>query len=123
MTIRRLVMLAGAILLIAGVVGLLVPVSVSGSNGETIGCGNGIASDLSAARQADNQNLANLPVINQIVPHNNYVAECQSGLSHRRQWAIPLAVIGLVVLVGAAAIRGGASRLGSAGAGRTPMGG
>ncbi len=123
MTLRRLIVLAGAIVLIAGVVGLLVPVSVSGTNGEKIGCGNAVASDLSAARQADSQNLANLPVISQIVPHTSYVAECQSALSHRRAWSIPLAVVGVVVVVGAFVIRGGAGRLGIAGGGRPPMSG
>ncbi|HME47223.1 aminopeptidase [Mycobacterium sp.] len=121
MTLRRLIVLAGAIVLIAGAVGLLVPVSVSGPSGETIGCGNAVASDLSAAQQADGQNLANLPVINQIVPHTSYVADCQSALSHRRAWSIPLAVLGVIVIIGAFVIRGGAGRLGKTGGGHTPM--
>ena len=123
MTLRRLVLVAGAIMLIAGVVGLLVPVSVSGPNGQNIGCGNATASDLAAAREADNQNPANLPVVNQIVPHTSYVAECESALSQRRDWSIPLAVIGVIVIVGAFVIRGGAGTLGITGGGRRPMSG
>jgi hypothetical protein len=123
MNLRRLIVLAGAILLIVGIVGLLVPVSVSGANGDKIGCGNAIVSDLSAPREADNQNLANLPVLNQIVPHTSYIAECESALSHRRAWAIPLAVVGVIAAAGAFVIRGGAGRLGATGGGRTPMSG
>lgn len=123
MTLRRLIVLAGAIVLIAGIVGLLVPVSVSGPNGQTIGCGNGFASDLAAAQQADNQNPANLPVINQFVPHTSYAAQCGSALSDRRDWAIPLAVIGAIALVGALVMWRTAGRLGTAGGGRPPVGG
>ena len=123
MNLRRLIMLAGAVVLIAGIVGLLVPVSVAGPNGANIGCGNAIASDLSAARQADNSNVANLPVINQLVPHTSYVSDCQSALSQRRAWTIPLAVVGVIAIAGAALIRGGAGRLGTAGGGRSPLSG
>jgi len=34
------------------------------------------------------------------VPHTDYVAECQHAVSSRRSWAIPLAVIGLLVVAG-----------------------
>ena len=94
---RRVVMIAGVALLLVGVIALLMPVSVSGPDA-SIGCGNGIAADMSEARDADSGNLANLPVLNEIVPHTDYVAECESALSSRRSWAIPVAVVGLVVL-------------------------
>jgi hypothetical protein len=110
MSVRRLILLVGAVALIAGIIALLVPVSVSGTNGETIGCGNAVASDLSAAREADDTNLANLPVLNQIVPHTNYVAECESALSHRRAWSIPLAAIGAIAVVGSLLVRGRPAR-------------
>src|ERR1700682_1524730 len=110
MSVRRLILLVGAVALIAGIIALLVPVSVSGTNGETIGCGNAVASDLSAAREADDTNLANLPVLNQIVPHTNYVAECESALSHRRAWSIPLAAIGAIAVVGLLFVRGRPAR-------------
>ncbi|OBK17273.1 aminopeptidase [Mycobacterium asiaticum] len=100
MTVRRLILAVGAVLLLAGVIGLLVPVKVSNSNGGTISCGNGIVSDLSGARSANNGSVASIPVLNEIVPHTDYVAVCESSLSSRRAWAIPLAVIGLVAIAG-----------------------
>jgi hypothetical protein len=100
MNLRRLILLLGAIALVVGVIGLLLPVSVQGPDSGSIGCGNGLAQDSSAAQQADNQNPANLPIINQVIPHTNYVAECQSAVSGRRAWTIPVAVVGLVVLAG-----------------------
>jgi hypothetical protein len=97
---RRLILLVGAIALIAGIIGLLVPVSVPGPDNGSIGCGNGLVQDLSAAQQADNNNPANLPILNQVIPHTEYVKQCQSALSGRRAWAIPVAVVGLVVIAG-----------------------
>ena len=91
-------------MLIAGIVALVVPVSASGENG-SVGCGNASASDLSTARDKDNGNLANLPVVNQFVPHTNYVSACNSALSTRRGWSIPLAVIGLLVMGGSLLVR------------------
>jgi hypothetical protein len=115
MNLRRLILLVGAVALIIGVIGLLVPVSVPGPDNGSISCGNGIAADQSAAQQADNNNPANLPIINQVLPHTNYVSQCQSAVSSRRAWAIPVAVIGLVVIVGSFFVGG------RAGAGaRTP---
>ncbi|GAC1647496.1 MAG: hypothetical protein NVS4B6_21980 [Mycobacterium sp.] len=95
-----MILLVGAVALVAGVIGLLVPVSIAGPDNGSIGCGNGLAADLSAAQQADNKNPANLPILNQVVPHTNEVAQCQSALSGRRSWTIPVAVIGLVVIAG-----------------------
>ncbi|MEZ0339427.1 aminopeptidase [Mycobacterium sp. pV006] len=99
MKLRQLILFAGVAALLVGVIALLVPVSVSGPESK-IGCGNGISADLSEARQVDNQNPANLPILNEIVPHQDYAVECESAVSSRRSWAIPVAVVG-VVLVGA----------------------
>ena len=105
MTARRLIIGVGVVLLLAGLIGLLVPVSVSDGNGGSVACGNGIASDLSAARNANDKNGANIPVLNQIIPHNDYVALCESSLSDRRSWSIPLALVGVVGIAGAALLR------------------
>jgi hypothetical protein len=105
MTVRRLVLLAGAVLLIAGIIALLVPVTVSG-NGESIGCGNAIAADTSAAKAADDRSGGNIPVVSEFIPHSNYVSQCESSVSTRRAWSIPLAVIGLVALAGGALVQG-----------------
>jgi hypothetical protein len=100
MNARRLILLVGAVALIAGVIGLLVPVSVPGPDNGSIGCGNGLVQDSSAAREADNNNPVNLPILNEVVPHTDYVTQCQSAVSSRRAWAIPVAVVGLVVIAG-----------------------
>jgi hypothetical protein len=97
-----LIMVLGAVLLLAGVIGLLIPVSVPDGNGGSIGCGNAIASNLQSARSANDKTGANIPIVGQLVPHTDYVSECRSSLSSRRSWSIPLAIIGVVVVVGAA---------------------
>ena len=98
MNLRRLILLVGAVVLVVGIIGLLMPVSVPGPDNGSIGCGNGLAADQSAAQQADNQNPANLPILNQVIPHTDYVAQCQSSVGSRRAWAIPLAVVGLIAI-------------------------
>ncbi len=99
MNARRLVLIAGAIVLVAGMIALLVPVSITG-NGKSIGCGNAVAADTSQAEAANGQTVADVPILNQIVPHTDYVAECQHAVSSRRSWSIPLAVIGVLVVAG-----------------------
>ena len=100
MNLRRLILLVGAVALIAGVIGLLVPVSVPGPDNGSTGCGSGLVQDLSGAQQADHNNPANLPILNAVIPHTEYVTQCQSALSARRAWAIPVAVVGLVAIAG-----------------------
>ena len=99
MTARRLILIAGAVVLIAGVIALLVPVSITG-NGKSIGCGTAIAADSSEAESANGQTVAGVPILNEIVPHTDYVAECHHAVSSRRSWSIPLAVVGLLVVAG-----------------------
>jgi hypothetical protein len=108
-TLRRLVLVVGAVVLVVGIIGLLVPVSVSDANGGSIGCGNAAVSDLSSAREANNKSVANIPILNQIIPHTDFVAECQSALSSRRSWTIPVSVIGAIAVVAAFFVRGGRS--------------
>lgn len=88
-----------------GAIGLLMPVSTSDGNGGSIGCGNGISADFTAARDANNRSVAAVPILNQVVPHTDYVAQCQSALSGRRTWAIPVAVIGLLAAGGSMLLR------------------
>jgi hypothetical protein len=97
---RKLILIVGAAVLVAGVIALLVPVSITG-NGKSIGCGTAVAADTSEAESANGQTVAGVPILNQIVPHTDYVAECQQAVSGRRSWSIPLAVVGLVVVAGA----------------------
>jgi hypothetical protein len=103
MNARRLILLVGAALLVAGVIALLVPVSITG-DGNSISCGNAVAADTSEAEAANNKTVANVPILNQIVPHTDYVANCQSAVSSRRTWSIPLTVIGLLAVLGSLAV-------------------
>jgi hypothetical protein len=96
---RRLILLIGAALLVAGVIALLVPVSIT-ANGKSIGCGNAVAADTSEAEAANGQTVADVPILNQIVPHTDYVAECNHAVSSRRSWSIPLTVVGALVAAG-----------------------
>ena len=114
MKLRQLVLLVGAVALIVGVIGLLVGVSVPGPDNGSIGCGNGLVQDLSAAREANNNNPANLPILNELIPHSDYVAQCQSAVSGRRAWTIPVAVVGLAMITGSFFVGG------RAGSVRTP---
>jgi preprotein translocase subunit Sec61beta len=109
MTVRRFVLVLGAVALVVGIIGLLVPVSVSDSNGGSLGCGNAVISDLSSARKANNNSVASIPILNQILPHTDFVAECQSALSSRRSWTIPVTVVGAIAIVAALFVRGGLS--------------
>ena len=100
MNLARLFLLVGAVAVVAGLIGLLVPVSIPGPDGGSIGCGNGVVLDLSNAKDVDDRNLANLPVLNQVIPHKDYAPACQSAVSGRRAWTIPVTAIGLVVIAG-----------------------
>jgi hypothetical protein len=102
-----LIIAVGAVLLLAGVIGLLVPVSISDGNGGSISCGNGVATDLSAAKNANDKSVANIPILNQIVPHTDYVAQCQSSVGSRRAWTIPLTIAGIIAVGGALLVRRG----------------
>jgi hypothetical protein len=102
-----LVLLLGAVLLVAGVIGLLMPVSISDSDGASIGCGNAVAADTSNAQAANDKNVvAEIPILNQIVPHRDYVSECKSSISSRRTWTIPLTIVGAVVVAASFMLRG-----------------
>ena len=109
MTLRRFVLVVGALVLVVGIIGLLVPVSVSDGNGGSLGCGNAAISDLSSAREANNKSVANIPILNQIIPHTDFVAQCQSALSGRRSWTIPVTAIAAIAMAAAFFVRGGRS--------------
>jgi hypothetical protein len=110
MNLRRLILLLGAVVLVVGVIGLLMPVSTAGPDGQEIGCGNAVAADYSQAREADNNNLANLPILNEVLSPPNFEAQCQSAVSGRRTWSIPVAIIGLVLVAGSFFVGGRTAR-------------
>lgn len=105
---QRMALLVGVVAVLAGIFGLLAPVSISDGEGTTIGCGNAVIQDTSAARTATERQLTNLPIVKDFVSHTDYVSECNTSVAQRRWWAIPVAVIGLVVVLSGARIRGGA---------------
>ncbi|GJO46544.1 hypothetical protein NJB1604_26780 [Mycobacterium marinum] len=105
MTVRRLIIAVPAVLLVAGAIGLLVPVTASKGDGGSVSCGSGLAADPSAAGNANDSNGANIPIPNQVIPHTDVVAQCQSAVSRRGMWAIPLAVIGAGGMAGAVLAR------------------
>jgi hypothetical protein len=110
MNLRRLVVVAGVVVLLVGLIGLLMPVSIAGPDNQKIGCGNAVAADDSAARQADSSNPVNLPVLNELIPHTDYVAQCQTATSSRRTWSIPVAIVGLVLLAAGFVVGGRGTR-------------
>jgi len=109
MSVRRLILLGGAVLFLAGVVALLLPVSIEKSDGGSIGCGNALAEDLDGARAANQSSIAGVPILNQVVPHTDFVAQCDSAVSSRRTWSIPLTIAGIVVASSSAVVGRGAS--------------
>jgi hypothetical protein len=114
MGMRRVILLVGAVLLLAGIIALLMPVSVSGPSGNA-NCGMAISGgDLSEAQQKDNNagNAAgSIPVIGPVVQsmapqtQTRYVADCNSAIDTRLGWSVPLAVVGALVIAGSFVLR------------------
>ena len=114
MGVRRVILLVGAVLLLAGIIALLTPVRISGPSGNA-NCGMAISGgDLAEAQQKDNNagNAAGgVPVIGPLVQsmapqtQTHYVADCNSAIDTRLAWSVPLAVVGALVTVGSFVIR------------------
>ena len=94
--LRNLVV--GAAVLIAGIVGLLLPVSVWNGGSSTVGCGNAIAVEKPAAPTADPAPVA-ADVPGQVIAHPDYATACDSAISSRRHWAVPLVIVGTAGIV------------------------
>lgn len=107
MNIQRVALVVGVAVILAGIFGLMAPVSISDGDGATIGCGNAVVQDTSAARAATERQVTNLPIIKDFVSHTDYVSECNSAVGQRRWWAIPVTVIGLFVALGSTRVRPG----------------
>jgi hypothetical protein len=101
---RKAIVGVCAALLLAGVIGLLVPVSVSDGGG-FIGCGNAVATDESSATRATDQNAARKPILHQFVPRTDYGVLCDTSVTNRRIWTVPLAFVGTIGIVGAVWLR------------------
>jgi hypothetical protein len=91
-------LLVGAAVLIAGVAGLLLPVSVWNGGNSTVGCGNAIAAE-KPSPSTTNLGPVSLDVPEQAISHPDYAAKCDEAISSRRRWAIPLAIVGTAGLL------------------------
>lgn len=107
MNIQRMALMVGVVVILAGIFGLMAPVSISDGEGASIGCGNAVVQDTSAARAATERQLTNLPIIKDFVSHTDYVSECNDAVAQRRWWAIPVTVIGFLVALSSTRIRSG----------------
>jgi hypothetical protein len=97
------------VVLIAGVVGLFLPVSVFDGISSTVPCGNAVSVDHVAPNAPAGPSAS---AIDRAIPHPDLTAACESAISERRHWAVPLAIVGAVGLVLASftRVRSGAAR-------------
>ncbi|MDT5045381.1 MAG: hypothetical protein QOJ56_4143 [Mycobacterium sp.] len=98
--------LVAAAVLIAGVAGLFLPISVFDGGSSTVGCGNAVAVDESGPRAANVTPVASGPAVDQAIPRPDFVVACDAAISGRRHWAIPLVIVGVVGLVVGVLFRG-----------------
>jgi hypothetical protein len=98
--------LVAVAVLVVGVAGLLLPVSVFDGGSSTVGCGNAVAADASGPRAANVTAMVSGPAVDQAVPRPDFVAACDEAISGRRRWAIPLVIVGFVGLVVGVLFRG-----------------
>ncbi|MBJ7340373.1 aminopeptidase [Mycolicibacterium sp.] len=85
-----------AVVLVAGVVGLFLPVSVFDGIDATVPCGSAVAPDHVAPLAPA---VPSSPTIRQTIPHADLTAACETAISGRRHWAVPLVVVGVVGLI------------------------
>ncbi len=111
--VRSIVMFAGAVAVVVGVVGLFTVVSVS-PNQNNVLCGSAVAPDLSQARAETGRGYpATPPAADVKVAHSDYVALCRGELTDRRIWTITVAGIGVLSIAGALTLGAVMRRVGS----------
>jgi hypothetical protein len=101
----RNVLVAVAVLIV-GVAGLLLPISVFDGGSSTVGCGNAVVADESGPRAANVTPAASGPAVDQAVPRPDFVVACDAAVSGRRHWAIPLVIVGVGGMVVGVLFRG-----------------
>jgi hypothetical protein len=91
-----LIMWIGIALLAGGLLGLCLPVFLDSydSWGMRVKCGNGYYADLVQATTDDSQSTSGA-----LRPATSYVDQCGSALAHRRAWLIPVAALGVLILI------------------------
>jgi hypothetical protein len=93
-------LLVGAAVLIGGIVGLFLPVTAYNGGSSTVACGNAVLATESTPTTS-NIGAPGTQLPDQPTAHPDYHAACDSAISARRHWAIPLTVVGTAgILVG-----------------------
>jgi hypothetical protein len=107
LSLRWVITLIGIALLAGGLFGLCFPVFLDSydSAGIQVKCGNGYYAELVQATTDDQRSPSAA-----VQPATGYVHQCMSALAHRREWLIPLAALGGLILIADLAAR---SRAGS----------
>ncbi len=98
---RWLLAIVSVAALLGSVAAASIPVYIDSTDagGSDISCGTVFNSDVKAARMQD------LEVVLATGSDPGNVAKCSSELEERKAWAIPLAIVGAIVLIGALAMR------------------
>jgi len=106
-TITRgwLITLIGIAVLAGSLFGLCLPVYLNSydSSGIRVKCGNGYYADLLQATVDDERSTSGTAQ-----PATGYTRQCMDALAHRREWLIPVAALGTIILISelvAAALR------------------
>jgi hypothetical protein len=99
----------GAFSLIGALVGLWNPITLEDTNveGTAVACGDVFSGDRGNAAVADQRNeIGRTPTGNRyLYPDRDYVTECRDATRVRHVWAIPLAIFGGALLLGAMLMR------------------
>jgi len=99
MRLRAFIAIVGAVLILAGLsLGLLIPVSVAGSD-RTVKCGSAWSQDYADAVAASNDALVTTGTL------HDYRVDCRSSRGTQGMIAIVLGVAGVLTVLGAATIR------------------
>ena len=86
MALRWWILVVGLVLVAGGLTGLFVPISVDDGSGHSIGCGSAAIEDASGAQSANGG--------------TDFVLQCDTSVSHRRMWSIPMVLVGGLAVVG-----------------------
>lgn len=112
MSPRSFAMLLGAIAIVAAVAALFWPIKLDAhapNSSDKISCGSAIDTKTDDAAQADRVNSIGRTLQGgaSLFDETNYEQQCKDAAGTRKTWAIPLGIVGLVVLTGARVIQTG----------------
>jgi hypothetical protein len=108
MSPRAFLGVIGAFTLIGALVWLWSPITLEGTDvgGTAVACGDVFSSDSGNAAVADPRNKMGRTLAGNrdTYPDRDYVTECRDAKRMRQVWAIPLAIVGGALLLGAGLI-------------------